>query len=128
MRPKILDMNGLRLSDFATHDEALKVADELIAASMSEHNHQYAMISYGNKLTDKYFYVLGKGRTRTWFKGEEQGLHKNSTVKNLKMLSNKALFGELVEGDDNAIDDKTKSEVLKGLADSARLCGQWAGF
>ena len=122
MRPKILDMNGLSLRDFSSHDEALAVADELIAASIKEHNHKYAMISYGNKLTDKYFYVQGKGRTRTWYKDEGKTLEKSSSVKNVKMLSNSAVFGELVAGETKPEETEAdkKTEVLKGLTDAGR--------
>ena len=124
MRPKILQLNGLCLGDFASHDEALKVADELIAASVQEFQHQYATISYGNPLTDKYFYVLGKGRTRTWYKDEGKGLEKTSDVKNKKMLTNTSLFGELLAGEANTgSEEQKKMEVLRGLTDTGRSCG-----
>ena len=78
-RPKILQLSGMSLGDFPNREEALQTADELIAHSVAEYGHKYAAISYGNPLTDKFFYVQGKGRTKTWYKGEEKRCLKTAT-------------------------------------------------
>ena len=47
-RPQILALNGLSIKDFESQKEALATADELVAESMSlhEHEHQQAYLVY----------------------------------------------------------------------------------
>ena len=84
--PEILQLNGLRLADFDCKEEGLALADQLIAQSIEEHGHQFAMISYNNPLPDKYFYVEGKGRTKTWTRDYYKGAKRESNPKSLKAL------------------------------------------
>ena len=120
-RPKILQLNGLCLGDFPNREEALQTADELIAHSVAEYGHKYAAISYGNPLTDKFFYVQGKGRTKTWYKGEEKTLSKDSNPKNTKALTDMGGFGEL----GNLQPEKTESEELQKLKGTADMGRSW---
>ena len=108
-------MNGLSLKDFDTRKEAMETADQLIAQSVSEFGHKYACISYGNELTDKFFYVLQGGRTKTWFKNETKTLESTKNPKSAKMLADQGMFSELLSVEQGEQGPKTVSDVLKQL-------------
>ena len=95
-------MNGLGLKDFDTRKEAMETADQLIAQSVKEYGHKYACISYGNELTDKFFYVLQGGRTKTWYKDENKTLESTKNPKNAKMLADQGMFAELLGAEADA--------------------------
>ena len=61
-RPKVLTLNGLSLSDFKTHVEALKVADEIVELNKKEMGHNYAPQEHSNPLLVKVFYIHGEGK------------------------------------------------------------------
>ena len=65
-RPKVLTLNGLSLSDFKTHVEALKVAYEIVELNKKEMGHNYAPQEHSNPLLVKVFYVHGEGKKRSW--------------------------------------------------------------
>ena len=90
-------MNGMKLSDFPNHEEALSVADQLIAQSMHEFGHQLAVVSYGSVLTDKYFYIQSDGRTREWCKDRVKELSKAGAPKTAKALADGGVCPELLD-------------------------------
>jgi len=60
-RPQILALNGLSIKDFESQKEALATADELVAESMSlhEHEHQQAYLVYISiKIHDFIFFMF----------------------------------------------------------------------
>ena len=128
-------MNGLSLRDFWSHEEALELADTIIAQSVQEHGHQYAMISFGNPLTDKYFYIESKGRTKTWTQTYTKKLSRTSNPKSLKAIQGSGVAEGLLDGSDVpglAIEDDAGEvpkgfEKLKALADVGRL-HRWASM
>ena len=121
-------MNGLSLADFSSHEEALKVADQLIQQSMHEYNHDMAVISYGNQLTDRYFYIKGQGRVKSWGKSEEKTIGKslgNVSGKQLQALGNSGACLELLAGSSSNGDagaDKSLQK-LKALFDVGKSAG-----
>ena len=125
-------LNGLSLRDFESSEAALEVADQLIAQSIEEHGHQYAMISYGNALTDRYFYVESKGRPKTWTSSHTKTLSRANNAKTLKAIQAAGVADELLDGT-HLVADKDTAEVpktfekLKALADVGRL-HRWASM
>ena len=123
-----MDMNGLKLTDFGNHEEALELADTIIAQSVQEHGHQYAMISFGNPLTDKYFYIESKGRTKTWTQSYTKQIARSSNPKSLKAIQGSGVAEGLLDGSDVpglAIEDDAGEvpkvfEKLKTVADVGR--------
>ena len=117
-------MNGMSLKDFDTRQEAMETADQLIAQSVKEFGHKYACISYGSELTDKYFYVLQGGRTKTWYKDESKVLKSTKNPKNAQMLADQGVFNEML-GDDAEAEKKKKRAPL--YSRSLKVQPTWEG-
>ena len=80
-RPQILGFNGLTLADFQTQEEALAVADQLIAQNREDTGHtiethppQPGPIA----LCDRFFFIRSEGLQRTKFSGDAQSLERRS--------------------------------------------------
>ena len=129
-----MEMNGLSLRDFDTHEDALELADTIIAQSVQEHGHQYAMISFGAPLIDKYFYIESKGRTKTWTQTYTKKLSRTTNPKSLKAIQGSGVAEGLLDGSDlpGATEDDAGEvpkafKKLKALADVGRL-HRWASM
>ena len=120
-----MQLNGLALIEFETKEAGLEVADQLIAQSIEEHGHVFAMVSYNNPLTDKYFYVESKGRTKTWTRNYEKEVHRGFNPKTLKALTDASVADGLMDGaeletEEGAAEVPKVFEKLKALADVGR--------
>ena len=99
-RAKILQLNGLSLKDYSDQGSALEAADKLIKRAMIEYEYTFedhpAMIDAEDELLSRFYYMQGKGKTRTW------------SVDLIKTLDNKK--------DLKAVEDikKNMSEALSG--------------
>ena len=84
------------------------------------------MISYGNPLTDRYFYVESQGRTKTWTSSHTKTLSRMNNPKTLKAIQAAGVADELVDKDLDDEDKEEEGEVpktyekLKALADVGR--------
>ena len=88
-------MNGLSLGDFPTHDEALKCADDLVAANAKEYEHKVSpQINASNPLLTKHWYVHGQGTKRKYTQAEEKALSGDSDLKTRKQLADSQAFME----------------------------------
>jgi hypothetical protein len=107
IRPKILQLNGMNLSDFATHKEALKTADDIIAENKSIFDHDVAPIAHDNPLLIKYWYVHSEGKRRSHAQIEAKTFSGGADVKNKKQM-----VGAFIEGfgDSAAITNEVKAE------------------
>ena len=56
------------MSDFVSQEEAMKAADEIIAANQVEFEHRGAakLSPCGNPLLDEFFFVKSTGQNRKW--------------------------------------------------------------
>ena len=93
-RSKVLELNGMRLSDFSTHKEALKVADELVATNKKEMGHDQPDIEHTNPLLTKVFYVHGQGKKRTWAQVEKKDFKAEADIKSQKQVLDASVFIE----------------------------------
>ena len=80
-RPQILGFNGLTLADFKTQEEALAVADQLIAQNREDTGH--TVVTHPPQpgpipLCDRFFFIRSKGLQRTKFSGDSQSLERRS--------------------------------------------------
>ena len=94
VRPRILEMSGMRLSDFKTHAEALKTADELAAQNKAEFGYDVEPIPHSNPLMTKVWYVQGHGLKRKWEQTETKTLTADASVKDKKALEDSNGFVE----------------------------------
>lgn len=90
----MLELNGMRLSDFKTHAEALKTADQIVAQSKKDLGHNQPDIPHENPLLVKVFYVHGQGKKRSWSQNEKKEFVGESDVKSQKQLGDAAIFIE----------------------------------
>ena len=54
-KPKVLTLNGMSLSDFKSHNEAMKVADEIVLQNQKEMGHSNAAREHSNPILVKVF-------------------------------------------------------------------------
>ena len=77
-RASILTLNGMSIKDFGTQQEALEVADQIIAENMVEHEAQHNLnppkVSNVNPLLNKYFYVHDEGLKTSFTDSETKKL------------------------------------------------------
>ena len=71
-RPKILQMNGLSVSDFDSTEQALATADELIEFSAGEFGFTKETLEHENTLLSRHFYMVSKGKQRKITNGQEK--------------------------------------------------------
>ena len=69
-RAKVLQLNGLSMKDYSDQASALAAADKLIKRAMIEYEYTFedhpAMIDAEDELLSRFYYMQGKGKTRTW--------------------------------------------------------------
>ena len=88
-------MNGLKLADFKNQEEALNVANVLIEENKKEFEHDGGCQEVpGYPLLNKYFFVQGLGKKRTWSQSENKELEGEADVKNRKLLHEAGAFTE----------------------------------
>ena len=109
-RPKILQMNGMSMSDFSTQQEALKCADDLIAENekLFGHSGPDCTIPHKNPLLVRFWYVQGQGKKRTRAQIETKELSGDADVKNKKMLHDAGVF---LEGLGPAVEPSSSGKV-----------------
>ena len=73
-RPKILQMNGLSVSDFDSTEQALATADELIELSAGEFGFTKETLEHENTLLSRHFYMVSKGKQRKITNGQEKAI------------------------------------------------------
>ena len=85
----MLGLHSLGLRDFASTDEAFQVADTLIADNAWEFGHEIQQCTHvsGVALLDRFFYVQGHGKKKTWATKEGQKLDLGGDVKNKNDLA-----------------------------------------
>ena len=88
-RTQVLGLHSLGLRDFASTEEAFQVADTLIADNASEFGHEIQQCRHvsGVALLDRFFYVQGHGKKKTWATKEEQKLELGGEVTNKNDLA-----------------------------------------
>lgn len=84
----------MRLSDFKTHDQALKVADDIVAQNKKDIGHDEKDMPHENPLLVRVFYIHGQGKKRTWSQSEKKELQLESDLKNVKQLGDASMFIE----------------------------------
>ena len=80
-RPQILGFSGLTIGDFKTPDEALAVADQLLAQNREAYGHTLATHPPQPgpiPLLDCFFFVKSEGLQRTKFSGDNQKIDRRS--------------------------------------------------
>ena len=88
-------MNGLQMSDFPDHEKALSAANLLIERNQQEHEHKGGMEEMpGMPLLNKYYYIQGHGKKRTWTQSERKVLEGERDVKSKRELSDRKEFME----------------------------------
>ena len=97
----MLQLNGMTLSDFKNHSEALKTADEIVQQNQHETGNNYAPIDHTNPLLVKVFYVHHQGKKRMHNQIETKSFHAQADVKNKKQLIDGQAFLEAL-GDGQA--------------------------
>ena len=99
--------------DFKNEEEALKMADEMIAMNRADFGHAGLKVEHPTTaLLNRYLYVEGTGTTRTWTSGEKKKLHAAADVKGGKALANAKEAMEIC----GAADGATKDEVVVTVA------------
>ena len=110
----MLTLNGMRLSDFKNHNEALKVADEIVLQNQKEMGHSHAAQEHSNPLLVKVFYIHGEGKKRSWMQMENKIFIAEASVKNRGQLQEARGFieglGEGMQGHDSAGSSSVKIE------------------
>ena len=113
-RPKVLTLNGMSLSDFKNHNEALKVADEIVLQNQKEMGQSHAAQEYSNLLLVKVFYIRGEGKKRSWMQMENKIFIAEANVKSRQQLQEARGFieglGEGMQGSDSAGSSSVKIE------------------
>lgn len=92
LRPKILNMNGLNISDFASVEDALQTADEIISDNKKTFQHGGETVPHKNPLLAKFWYVMGTGKKRTISQSETKELAGSLDVKSRKVLHDANAF------------------------------------
>ena len=119
-RPKVLTLNGLSLSDFKTHVEALKVADEIVELNKKEMGHNYAPQEHSNPLLVKVFYIHEEGKKMSYKQMESKVFTAEADVKNKKQLQDASSFmeglGDGIQGGDSAGSSSVKIENVSFVA------------
>ena len=92
-------MNGLEMKDFADEDKAFAAAQLLLDQNMQEYNHKGGCEEMpGMPLLNKYHYIQGHGKKRTWAQTETKVLEGERDVKSKKELSDRQEFMEALGG------------------------------
>ena len=87
-------LNGLNMSDFNNHKEALATADDLIAENQKDFEHKEDPVIHTNPLLSKFFYVHGQGKKRTHSQAESKTFGGAADVKTQKQLADSKAFAE----------------------------------
>ena len=86
-RPAILKLNGMALSDFGSHSEALKTADELIAMNKERFGHAGEKSEHPKMpLLSTFFYVTDEGKRRCISQTERKSLAASSALKTKRQV------------------------------------------
>ena len=86
-RPAILKLNGMALSDFGSHSEALKTADELIAMNKERFGHSGEKREHPKMpLLSTFFYVSDEGKRRCISQTEHKSLTAASALKTKRQV------------------------------------------
>ena len=117
--PRILQLNGLSMCDFADEKAALKAADDLVDMSAEEHGFQKSELDHPNPLLAKHWYVHSQGRKRVWSQTEEKSLEKTTDIKSAKTLVDSKLFMEGLESSSsNAVPLKHENPTFTSIQNS----------
>ena len=94
-RPQILKHIGLSLADFKTQQQALDFADVEIARNKAEFEHQgETEKSSDGPLHDRFQFVVGHGKKRTWRQVEGKQLQGQSACNSVEGLKQAKQFME----------------------------------
>ena len=91
-----MSFKGLSMSDFVSQEEAIKVADEIIAANQVEFEHRGAakLSPCGDPLLDEFFFVQSKGKNRKWSQVERKEMNQIAAPKSKKQIQGAGIFLE----------------------------------
>ena len=83
-----MSFKGLSMSDFVSQEEAMKAADEIIAANQVEFEHRGAakLSPCGNPLLDEFFFAKSKGKNRKWSQVERKEMNQIAAPKSKKQI------------------------------------------
>ena len=112
------------MSDFVSQEEAIKVADKIIAANQVEFEHRGAakLSPCGNPLLDEFFFVVSKGKTRNWSQVEHKEMNQAAAPKTKKQIQAAGIFVEgmgLMSEGGNESEVKIEAVGLKALREEA---------
>ena len=99
-RPQILEMKGMKLSDFESVEDALKAADEIIADQRNTIDFSKALaenpdkISGVSPLANQYWFAKSLGRTSTWKTNRNRTLSMETTLNSKHMTAIQSDQGE----------------------------------
>ena len=84
------------MSDFVSQEEAMKAADEIIAANQVEFEHRGAakLSPCGNPLLDEFFFALSKGKSRRFCQVEGKDMNQVAAPKSKKQIQAAGIFVE----------------------------------
>ena len=98
-RPAILRMNGLEMKDFPSEEKAFEAAQLLMDQNKNEYDHKGGCEEMvGMPLLNKYYYIQGHGKKRTWSQAETKILEGERDVKSKKELADRHEFMEALGG------------------------------
>ena len=115
-----MSFKGLSMSDFVSQEEAIKVADEIIAANQVEFEHRGAakLSPCGDPLLDEFFFVQSKGKNRKWSQVERKEMNQIAAPKSKKQIQAAGIFVEgmgLMSEGGNESEVKIEAVGLKAL-------------
>ena len=114
----------MSLQDFCSQEEAFKVADEIIAANQVEFEHRGAakLSPCGDPLLDEFFFVLSKGKSRSFCQVEGKDMNQVAAPKSKKQIQAAGIFVEgmgLMSEGGNESEVKIEAVGLKALREEA---------
>ena len=98
-RPRILEANGMKLSDFPTRDEAMKQADAFVAQNCKDFGHAQEKLDNPEPLMVRFKYVIGHGTKRTWESIDKTELDFEYQAKTAKGLADLTRLTSMMVGD-----------------------------
>ena len=96
----------MSLSDFKSHSEALKTADDLVAQNKKDLGHDHEPVVHANPLLTKVFYIHAEGKKRSMRQEENKSLMADGEAKTKKQLTDAHAFiegmGDGLQGSDSS--------------------------
>ncbi len=99
VRPRILEANGLKMSDFDDEQEAFKLVDDLLQQNCKDFDFEPQKLDHPNPMLVRFKYVIGHGTKRRWSSVDKTSLHFSTVPKTNKGLADMGAVAALIAGD-----------------------------